>query len=606
MTVPTVALLLVGSLALLPALAWTARLLARDETVSSAERNAAELRSDGYGVAHDAAREKPTGLYRWLVTVDHTDIGVMYLLFGIFAFFWGGTDAMMMRVELLTPTAEVFDVHTYNALFTAHGVTMLFLFVTPVFFGLTNYFLPILLGADDMAFPRLNALGFWLLPGALLLVRADIFAAMIGTVLAGISQPLGQPFLDVGHAATGWTLYTPLSVLSETPHIDLMLLGLHLSGVSTTIGAINVIVTVFTERTDAVTWNRLDILSWALLVQAAIVVFAFPLLGSALLMLLADRNFGTVFFAPEGGGPVLWQHLFWFFGHPEVYILVLPAFGLVSYILPKFAGRKLFGYRFIVYSTLAIGVLSFGVWSHHMFATGLNPRLEGAFMAVTISIAVPSAVKVFNWITTIWNGRVRLTAPMLFCVGGIAVFVVGGVTGVFLAAVPVDLLLHETHYVVGHFHFIVVGIIPMAMFAAGYYWFPILTGRMFDRRLARVHFWLTVVGVTVTFLSLLALGYMGHPRRYATYPARFQQLHVVATTGASMIAVGQGVWAWNVIQSWRRGPRVRDADVWNLREVGAFTREWEWFEQRLAARRAEQSAESPPTGEASEDASERR
>jgi len=460
-------------------------LLARQATASGSTDT--RLVSDGgfsawlpgqqSGFAH-----KPDGLLRWLTTVDHKDIGILYILFGIAAGTWGATDGMMMRAELFTANPTIWDPQTYNAVFTMHGLTMLFFFVTPVFFGFANYFIPILLDAEDMAFPRINAIAFWLIPMAFLLARAGLLTEVLGKMLLsfGIDIPV---LLILEPPASGWTLYAPLSTTLQNPQMDLLLLGLHLSGLATVMGAINIIVTIFTMRGERVTWSSLDIFSWTLLTTSGIVLFAFPLLGSALLMLLADRNIGTAFFSAEGG-PILWQHLFWFFGHPEVYILVLPAFGLVSYILPKFAGRQLFGFRFIVYSTLAIGVLSFGVWAHHMFATGIDPRLRAAFMAISIAIAIPSAVKVFNWITTLWGGSIRLTAPMIFSIGSVGTFIIGGVTGVFLASIPVDLVLHDTYYVVGHFHFIVVGIITFMAFAAGYFWFPLLTGRMYNQKVS--------------------------------------------------------------------------------------------------------------------------
>ncbi|WP_266079943.1 cbb3-type cytochrome c oxidase subunit I [Haladaptatus caseinilyticus] len=534
----------------------------------------------GYVTGFESGYGKPTGLIRWITTVDHKDIGALYLLLGALAFFWGGTDAMMIRTELFTSQVDVWNAETYNGLFTMHGITMLFFFATPVLFGFANYFLPLLLGADDMAFPRLNAIGFWLLPPALLLVRFGLISDVGGHIIQPIlGQAAAQPFFELKPPETGWTMYTPLSAEQPNPTINLMLLGLHLSGVSTTIGAINIIATTFTQK--EVAWAEMDILSWTFLTQAGLILFAFPLLGSALIMLLLDRTFGTTFFALDGGGPILWQHLFWFFGHPEVYILVLPPMGLVSLILPRFASRRLFGFKFVVYSTLAIGVLSFGVWAHHMFTTGIDPRIRASFMAVSVAIAVPSAVKVFNWITTMWNGNVRLEAPMLFCVGSIATFIIGGVTGIFLASIPVDLVLHDTYYVVGHFHLIIMGLIPFAMFAAVYYWFPLFTGRMFNRTLARVHFWLTFIGVTVTFNVLIVLGMLGLPRRYAAYPAEFQFLQQLATVGAVIIALGTLVWMWNMLQSFRKGPVVTDADVWNLKEHGFFSGEWQWFEKRL-------------------------
>ncbi|WP_423746359.1 cbb3-type cytochrome c oxidase subunit I (plasmid) [Haladaptatus sp. SPP-AMP-3] len=558
-----------------------ALLLARSINIKEAIKPKQTPKTDGgYVNGFPAGYGKPTGLVRWLTTVDHKDIGLLYLLFGSVAFFWGGMDAMMIRTELFTPEVDVWNATTYNGLFTMHGLTMLFFFATPILFGFANYFLPLLIGADDMAFPRINAIAFWLLPAAFLLVRFGLVSDIFGNVIQPVlGSAAAEPFFRLEPPTTGWTMYTPLSSQQTNPMINVMLLGLHLSGLSTTMGAINIIATTFTQKD--VEWAELDIFSWTLLTMSGLILFAFPLLGSAIIMLLFDRVFSTTFFALSGGGPLLWQNLFWFFGHPEVYILVLPPMGLISLILPRFAGRKLFGFKFVVYSTLAIGVLSFGVWAHHMFTTGMDPRLRASFMAVSLAIAVPSAVKVFNWISTMWNGNIRLTAPMLFCIGSIATFIIGGVTGVFLASIPVDLMLHDTYYVVGHFHLIIMGLIPFAMFAAVYYWFPIFTGRMYNRTLAKVHFWITFVGVMLTFNTIIVLGMMGLPRRYASYPPQFAFLQQVATVGAFIIALGTLVWVWNMLQSYRNGPIVTDADVWNLKEYGFFSREWQWFEERL-------------------------
>ncbi|WP_114577684.1 cbb3-type cytochrome c oxidase subunit I [Saliphagus sp. LR7] len=544
-------------------------------------------------------REKPSGVLRWLTTVDHKDIGLLYILFGTAAGLWGATDAMMMRTELLVPETVVWNVETYNAVFTTHGLTMLFFFVTPVFTGIGNYMLPLLLDADDMAFPRINAVAFWLLPPSLVLVRGGLISDVLGAVLGVLPIGVGA-LLALEPVSMGWTMYTPLSTEMANPQIDVTLLGLHLSGIATTMAAINFIVTIVTERPDDLGWDELDIFSWNMLVTSGLILLAFPLLGSTVILLLLDRNFGTTFFAIEGGGPMLWQHLFWFFGHPEVYILVLPAFGLISLILPKFCGRRLFGFRFIVYSTIAIGVMSFGVWAHHMFATGMDPRLRASFMAVSLAIAIPSAIKEFNWIATMWNGSLELSAPMICIVGAMSTFVIGGITGVFLAAVPVDLVLHDTHYVVGHFHLIVVGIIPLAMIAASYYWFPLITGRMYNQRLARAQATLLIVGAFVTFVPLLVLGYMGMPRRYAAYPAEFVGLNQVASIGAFVIGVSVVLWLVNLVQSIRVGPIVEDADVWNLKETGQFTREWQWFEDRIEKRRAERPLPDDHTGAESE------
>jgi len=538
------------------------------------------LAGGGYGgESSNVVRHKPEGITRWLTTVDHKDIGMLYGLYAIVAFIWGGVAVLLMRTELFTPGMDALSAVAgsqtagnalYNGLLTSHGITMLFLFGTPIIAAFANYFVPLLIGADDMAFPRINAIAFWLLPPGALLIWAGFF-------LPGIDP-----------AQTSWTMYTPLSVEQTGYGADMMLLGLHLTGVSATMGAINFIATIFTERGDSVNWANLDIFSWTMLTQSGLILFAFPLLGSALIMLLLDRNFGTTFFTVEGGSPILWQHLFWFFGHPEVYILVLPPMGIVSYVLPRFSGRKLFGFKFVVYSTLAIGVLSFGVWAHHMFSTGIDPRIRASFMAVSLAIAIPSAVKVFNWITTMWNGKLRLTAPMLFCIGFVSNFIIGGVTGVFLASIPVDLVLHDTYYVVGHFHYIVMGAIAFAVFAGLYYWYPIFTGRMYQRRLAKWHFWSTMIGTNITFFAMLLLGYNEMPRRYATYTFNgaiapletVTLLHQAATVGAFILAFGQIIWLVNFVQSWYEGPVV-DGDPWGLRETSLYGREFEWHERRL-------------------------
>ncbi|EFW92278.1 cox-type terminal oxidase subunit I [Haladaptatus paucihalophilus DX253] len=513
--------------------------------------------------------EKPSGLIRWLTTVDHKDIGILYGLFSLVVLFWAGTAALLMRAELTTPETTLIGADLYNGLMTTHGTTMLLVFGTPVLAAFANYLIPLLIDADDMAFPRVNAIAFWLLPPATLLVWAGFFLA-----------PLG---IGVEPSTTSWTMYTPLSAQLPNPGVDLFLLGLHLIGLSGTMGAINFIATIFTERGENVGWAELDIFSWTVLVQSGLILFSFPVLGSAIVMLLLDRNFGTVFFAVEGGSPILYQHLFWFFGHPEVYILILPPMGMLSLIIPRFSGRKLFGFKFVVYSTLAIGVLSFGVWAHHMFATGIDPRIRGSFMAVSLAIAVPSAVKTFNWITTMWNGRIRLTAPMLFCIGFISNFIIGGVTGVFLASIPVDLIVHDTYYVVGHFHYLFAGGLLFAVFAGIYYWFPVFTGKMYQRQLAKWHFWLMMIGVNVTFFAMLLLGYDGMPRRYATYLPRFVTLHQITSVGAFILGVGMIIFLWNVVQSAIEGPDVNDADPWDLEEEGLLTHEWEWFRRKREA-----------------------
>ncbi|MGM0399066.1 MAG: cbb3-type cytochrome c oxidase subunit I [Halobacteriota archaeon] len=542
---------------LLGATAWLARV--ENWTASpaggGAEGTVGERSQTGYGHGH----EKPSGILRWLTTVDHKDIGIMYGIYAIIAFAWAGFSVLLMRTELLTPDATIIEIGTYNALMTSHGTTMLIVFGTPVMAAFANYFLPLLIGADDMAFPRVNAIAFWLLPPGALLIWAGFFLP------------------EMQGSQTAWTMYTPLATQSSNPGVDLFLLGQHIIGVSGLLSAINFITTTFTERD--VSWKELDIFSWTVLAQAGQILFAFPLLGAALIMLIMDRNFGTTFFAVEGGSPILWQHLFWFFGHPEVYILILPPMGLISLIIPRFSGRKLFGFKFVVYSTLAIGVLSFGVWAHHMFTTGMDPRLRASFMAVTLAIAVPSAVKTFNWITTMWDGKLVLKTPMLFAVGFLSNFIIGGITGVFLGSIPIDMYVHDTYYIIGHFHYMLMGGTVFALFAGFYYWFPMLTGRMYHETSGKIHFWLSLIGTNVTFFAMLVLGWGGMPRRYATYLPQFADLHVLATVGAFIIGIGQVVVLINLLVSYRYGERVTTGDPWDLKEDGLLTPDWEWFER---------------------------
>jgi cytochrome c oxidase subunit 1 len=554
-----IALTVLMGLLLLVVAGWIARL--EDwRSYSPLAGDARAVEDTAYG-----GEEKPGGIVRWLTTVDHKDIGILYGLFGLFALSFGGVTVTLMRTELFSPDSVLMEPGTYNALMTSHGITMLFLFGTPMIAAFGNYFIPLLIGADDMAFPRVNAIAFWLLP--------------ISGVL--IWSPFALMGLGIEPAQSGWTIYPPMSIEQGHLGLDFMLLGLHLSGISATMGAINFIATIFTERAPDVGWERLDIFSWTMLTQSGLILFAFPLLGSVLIMLLLDRNLGTTFFTVDGGGYILYQHLFWFFGHPEVYILVLPPMGLVSLILPRFAGRKLFGFKFIVYSTLAIGVLSFGVWAHHMFTTGIDPRIRAAFMAVSLAIAVPSAVKVFNWITTLWAGRLRLTVPMLFCLGFVSNFIIGGVTGVFLASIPVDLVLHATYYVVGHFHYIVTGAIGFALIAGVYYWFPLVTGRMYQRKLGLAHFWLWFIGTNVAFFAMILLGYGGMPRRYAEYLPQFATLHQVTSVGAFLLFLGGVIFLFNMVQSYLEGPVIQDGDPWNLKDDGLATNEWAWFERKV-------------------------
>ncbi|MWG33027.1 cbb3-type cytochrome c oxidase subunit I [Halomarina oriensis] len=495
------------------------------------------------------------------LAIDHLTVARLSVAFGAFAGLWGTTDAMALRAEALTPGMGVWPAATYDAFFTTHGVTMLFFFATPVAFGLTTAVLPRLVGVEELAFPRIHALAFWLLPPGLFVARAPSLLDLLADV--------GLLGFRVRPPVVGWTLYPPMSL---QPHagIDLLLVGLSLGTLSTLLTALVVVVTVVTERT--VPWARLDVFTWTMLVAAGLVVFSFPVLESAIALLLADRVLGTTFLAPPEG-PMVFVNLFWFFGHPEVYVLVLPAMGVLSYLIPRFAGRDLFGKRSVVYSTLAIGVLSFGVWGHHLFASGVDPRVQASFMAVTLAVALPSAIKTFAWTTTLWNGSLRLEPPMLFCLGAVAWFVVGGVTGVLLASIPVDYAYHGTYYVVAHFHFLLVGTIVFGLVAGGYYWFPLLTGRRVDDRYARAHFWLSMVGVAVTFGALLALGLGGLPRRMATYPEVFAPMQTLATLGAFVLGVAQLLFVWGIVRALLVGDPAGD-DPWGLAERGIEAREW--------------------------------
>ncbi|WP_267643838.1 cytochrome c oxidase subunit I [Haloarchaeobius amylolyticus] len=501
--------------------------------------------------------------------VDHLTVGRRFVVFGVLFGFLGALDALMLRFSLLTPTATLWSRGTYDALFTTHGITMLFLAATPVLLGLASALLPPLLDAEEVAFPRVNALACWLLVPAAVLVRAGLVADLVG--LAGVRP-----------AAVGWTLYAPMSVAASNPAVDALLVGLHLTGIAATLSAVVLLVTVVTERGPGVGWDDVDAFGWSVLTTAAMILFAYPVLESALVMLLADRTVGTTFFLGDGGGALLWQHLFWFFGHPEVYILVLPPMGIISRVLPAFAGRRLHGEAAMVYSTVAIGVLGFAVWGHHMFTTGMDPRVQASFMALTLVIAVPSAVKTLDWLLTLRGAALRLTAPALFCLAAVANLVLGGVTGVLLAATPLDRVYHGTYYVVGHFHLLLVGTSAFATLGGCYYWFPLLTGRLYDRTLARVHFWLTAVGTLGTFLPMLALGLGGLPRRFATYPIEFLPLQAVSTVFALVLGGAQLLWLYNVLASWWAGPRVTTGDVWDVVDTPAPSREWEWLDHRLA------------------------
>ena len=489
--------------------------------------------------------DRTGGLIGWLTSTDHKTIGLSYIVTAFFFFLLGGVLALVIRSELAAPGLEFVTENQYNQLFTMHGSIMLFLFATPIVFGLANYLVPLQVGAPDMAFPRLNAVSYWLFLGGGL------------TMISG--------FLTSGGAAAfGWTAYAPLADATYSPGAgsDLWIMGVTVTSAATVGAAVNIVTTVLTMRTPGMTMFRLPIFTWNMVVTSIMVLLAFPVLTGGLMMMLLERLLGAHFFNPAFGGvPVLWQHLFWFFGHPEVYIIALPFFGIITEIIPVFSRKPLFGYTGFVFATLAIGGLSLGVWAHHMFATGLV--FLQFFAASTFLIAVPTGVKFFNWIGTMWRGHLRFDSPMLFSLGFLANFLFGGLTGVMLASPPLDFHVTDTYFVVGHMHYVLFSTAAFALFAGIYFWFPKMTGKMLKEGWAKLHFWLMFAGFNLTFLPQHLLGVRGMPRRVADYDAAsgFQFLNVLSTIGAFLIAVSTLFFLWNVYVSLRRGRAAGD-DPW--------------------------------------------
>jgi cytochrome c oxidase subunit 1 len=488
---------------------------------------------------------KGNAFLRMLRTTDAKTIGLMYLTTSFAFFLVGGAMALLMRTELARPGLQFLSNEQFNQLFTMHGTIMLLLFATPLVFAFANYIVPLQIGAPDVAFPRLNAFSYWLY----------LFGGII-TVL-GFATPGGA-------ADFGWFAYAPLNSAVHSPGAgaDMWIIGLIISGLGTILGSVNMITTILTLRAPGMTMFRMPIFTWNILVTALLALLVFPILAATFAALTADRHLGAKIFEPESGGPILWQHLFWFFGHPEVYIVALPFFGIVSEIFPVFSRKPLFGYKGLVAATLAIAALSMTVWAHHMFATG--KVLLPFFSFLSFLIAVPTGIKFFNWIGTMWRGQLTFETPMLFSIGFLVVFLFGGLSGVLLAAPPIDFHVSDSYFVVAHFHYVLFGTIVFASYAGVYFWFPKMTGRMLDERLGKLHFWLTMIGFNGTFLVQHWLGNIGMPRRYADYLATdgFTTLNTVSTIGSFILGASTLPFLWNIYKSYKLGRVVEVDDPW--------------------------------------------
>ena len=481
----------------------------------------------------------------WVTSTDHKVIGYLYLITSFVFFLIAGLMAMFIRAELFSPGLQFVTNEQYNQLFTMHGTLMLFLFATPLFVGFGNVVMPLQIGSPDVAFPRLNMVSYWFF----------LFGGII--VTAGF-------LTQQGAADFGWFAYAPLNDAVHSPSIgsDMWIMGLALSGLGTILGSVNFITTIICMRMPGMTMFRMPIFTWNILATSVLVIMVFPVLAACLLVLEIDRKFGALIFTSDNGGALLWQHLFWFFGHPEVYILALPFFGIVSEILPVFSRKPIFGYKGLVIATLAIAGLSMSVWAHHMYVTG--GVLLPFFAALTMLIAVPTGVKFFNWIGTMWRGSLSFETPMLWTVGFLVTFLFGGLTGIILAAPPLDFAVSDTYFVVAHFHYVVFGTVVFAMFAGFYFWWPKMTGKMLDERLGKIHFWLLFIGFHTTFLIQHWLGVKGMPRRYADYLPQdgYAGMNQISSLGSFLLGISTLFFLWNVIKTWRTAPKVETNDPW--------------------------------------------
>jgi cytochrome c oxidase subunit I len=512
---------------------------------------------------HDHAHDHgtPTGWRRWLLSTNHKDIGTLYLIFSIMAGFIGGALSIAMRLELAEPGMQFFaNPHTFNAFVTGHGLIMVFFVVMPgLIGGFGNWFVPLMIGAPDMAFPRMNNISFWLTATGFVLLLISMFV------------PGGPGPTDYGFGG-GWTVYPPLSTSGHPgPALDFGILSLHVAGAGSILGAINFITTILNMRAPGMTLHKMPLFAWSMLVTAFLLLLSLPVLAGAITMLLTDRNFGTTFFDPAGGGdPILYQHLFWFFGHPEVYIMILPAFGIVSHIISTFSKKPIFGYLGMAYAMVAIGVVGFIVWAHHMYTVGLSLKAQAYFVAATMVIAVPTGVKIFSWIATMWGGSLRFTSPMLWSLGFIFLFTVGGVTGVVLANAGVDRILHDTYYVVAHFHYVLsLGAVFM-LFAGFYYWFPKISGYVLPDWIAKLHFYVAFIGSNVLFFPMHFSGLAGMPRRYADYPEALAHWNKISSYGSYIFAFGLLIFLFGIVVAFLRKEKAAD-NPWG---EGANTLEW--------------------------------
>ena len=501
--------------------------------------------------------ESYRGIWSWLTTVDHKRIGVMYGLTAFAFFLMGGVEALLLRMQLSSANSTVLDPDQYNRIFTMHGTTMIFLVVMPLSAAFFNLLIPLMIGARDVAFPRLNAFSFWVFLGGGLFMNASFFTG--GNILQG----------ELGAPDAGWFGYAPLSLQSAGTGMDFWAFGLLILGVASMASGFNFIVTIFNMRAPGMTLLRMPVFVWMTLITSFLIIFAMPIITVALFQLLFDRLYGANFFNfAAGGQPLLWQHMFWLFGHPEVYILILPAMGIVSEVLPTFSRKPLFGYQFVVLSGLAIAFMSWGVWAHHMLTTGLGPIANSAFAVSTILIAVPTGVKIFNWMGTLWGGSISLKTPLFFAVGFISMFVIGGLTGVMHSIVPSDYQQQDTYFVVAHLHQVLLGGAMFGLFAGIYYWFPKFTGRLLHEGWGQLHFWLMFIGFNVTFQPMMILGFLGMPRRIYSYSegTGWDFWNMVATGGAFLIGLSILVFIFNVVLSLRRKDRA-GPDPWDGRTL---------------------------------------